>query len=112
VEILNSGLIESEDHLVELTHGYRQLVIPNENDDLDLTHWWVIKEEGTEILYVGTPETFTTYVKERNGGIRRCQYNCVNIVLRYCTFKIKFLSFPPLLWTGEAKPCAALFAAR
>jgi hypothetical protein len=50
VEILNSGLIES--------------------DDLDLTHWWVIRDAGTEILYVGTPETFTTYIRERNGGIQ------------------------------------------
>lgn len=70
VEILNSGMIESDDQLLELTQGYRQLVIPNENDDLDLTHWWVKKEDGTETLYVGTPETFTTYVKERNGGIQ------------------------------------------
>jgi hypothetical protein len=53
VEILNSGLIES--------------------DDLDLTHGWVIRDAGTEILYVGTPETFTTYLRERNGGIQSRQ---------------------------------------
>ena len=70
MEILNSGLIESDDQLLELTQGHRQLVIPNEDDDLNLTHWSVIKDDGTEILYIGAPETFTTYVKERNGGIQ------------------------------------------
>jgi hypothetical protein len=70
VEILNSGLIESDDQLIRLADGFGQLVFPSENDDLDLTHWWVIKDEGTEILYVGTPDTFTTYIKERNGGIQ------------------------------------------
>ena len=70
VEILNWGLIESDEQLLGLTQVYRQLVIPNENDDLDLTHWWVIKDAGTDILYVGTPDTFTTYIKERNGGIQ------------------------------------------
>lgn len=71
MEILKSGLIESDYQLLELTQGFRQLVIPDEDDDdLELTHWWVINEDGAEILYVGTPETFTTYVEERNGGIQ------------------------------------------
>ena len=70
LDILNSGLIESDDQLIQLTDRYGQLVIPSENDDLDLTHWWVIKDGGAEVLYVGTPDTFTTYIRERNGGIQ------------------------------------------
>lgn len=45
-------------------------MIPSENEDLDLTHWWVIRDSGAEILYVGTPETFAGYVRERNGGVQ------------------------------------------
>ena len=48
----------------------RTVVIPSENEDLDLTHWWVIRDDGAEILYVGTPETFAGYVRERNGGVQ------------------------------------------
>jgi hypothetical protein len=70
LEILQSGLIETDDQLMELTERYGQVVIPSENEDLDLTHWWVIKEDGNVILYVGTPETFDTYVIEQNGGVQ------------------------------------------
>ena len=70
MEILQSGLIETDDQLLELTERYGQVVIPSENDDLDLTHCWVIKENGVAILYVGTPETFATYVIEQNGGVQ------------------------------------------
>lgn len=67
VEVLKSGLVESDDELMKLTERCGQVVLPNENDDLVLTHWWVIRDDGEEVLYVGTPETFTTYIKERNG---------------------------------------------
>ena len=70
MEILQSGLIETDDQLMELTELYGQVVIPSENEDLDLTHWWVIKEDGIAILYVGTPETFAMYVIEQNGGVQ------------------------------------------
>ncbi len=70
MEIVKNGVIESDDQMLELTEQYRQVVIPNENEDLDLTHWWVIKDVGVEMLYVGTPETFSTYIAERNGGIQ------------------------------------------
>jgi hypothetical protein len=70
VEILNTGLIENDDQLLQLTEGFGQLVIPNETDDPDLTHWWVIKDAGTEILYLGSPDTFTTYIIEKTGGIQ------------------------------------------
>jgi hypothetical protein len=70
VEIVKDGIIETDDHLMDLTEQYGQVVIPSENEDLDLTHWWVIRHEGSEMLYVGTAETFDTYVRERNGGVQ------------------------------------------
>jgi hypothetical protein len=70
MEIVNNGVIESDDQLMELTEEYGQVVIPNDNQDLDLTHWWVIRDDGADVLYVGTPETFTTYIRERNGGVQ------------------------------------------
>jgi hypothetical protein len=69
IEIMKEGLIEIQEDVMKMAEEYRQVVIPNDNEDLDLTHWWVIREEGAEMLYVGTPETFTSYVQERNGGI-------------------------------------------
>ena len=69
-EIVNSGIIDTEEQLMELTKQYGQVVIPNQDEDLDLTHWWVIQDDGAEMLYVGTPETFTTYIGERNGGVQ------------------------------------------
>ena len=69
-EIVKDGIIETDDQLMELTKQYGQVVIPNQDEDLDWTHWWVIRDDGTEILYVGTSETFTTYIEERNGGVQ------------------------------------------
>ena len=66
-EIVNDGIIDTDE---ELTKQYGQVVIPNQDEDLDLTHWWVIRDDEAEILYVGTPETFTTYIEERNGGVQ------------------------------------------
>ena len=70
LEILSGDVVESDDQLIELADWYGRLVIPSENDDLELTHWWLIREEAREALYVGTPETFTNYVRERNGGVQ------------------------------------------
>ena len=70
LEIVKDGLIESDDQLTALVESFGQVVIPNENDDLDLTHWWVIRDDGVEALYVGNEDTFATYVRERNGGLQ------------------------------------------
>ncbi len=48
LEILQGGLIESDDQLMELTERHRQLVIPND-EDLELTNWWVITEDGADV---------------------------------------------------------------
>ena len=69
-EIVKDGIIESEDQLMRLTEHYGQVVIPSDAEDLDLTHWWVIRDDGSEMLYLGTPETFATYIRERNGGVQ------------------------------------------
>ena len=70
LEIVKDGLIEGDDQLSVLVQKYGQVVMPNEDDDLDLTHWWVIRDDGVEALYVGTEDTFATYVRERNGGLQ------------------------------------------
>ena len=70
MEILQNGRIESDEQLMELAQRYGEIIIPTENDDLDLTHWWILIDDGNQMLYVGTPETFTTWVKERNGGVQ------------------------------------------
>jgi hypothetical protein len=70
LEIVKDGLIESDDQLSALVQSHEQVVIPNEDENLDLTHWWIIRDDGVEALYVGTDETFATYVKERNGGLQ------------------------------------------
>jgi len=37
LEIVKYGIIETDDQLMELTKQYGQVVIPNEDEDLDLT---------------------------------------------------------------------------
>ncbi|MBI4889935.1 MAG: hypothetical protein HY821_04865 [Acidobacteria bacterium] len=70
IEILTHGIIESDEQLLELAAGSSRIVIPDCHEEVELTHWWVIREEGREALYAGTPETFATYVGERNGGLQ------------------------------------------
>jgi hypothetical protein len=70
MDLVETGILESDRQIMELAERYGTVVIPSENDDLDLTHWWVIRDNGAEILYVGTPETFAGYVRERNGGVQ------------------------------------------
>jgi hypothetical protein len=70
IEIIKNGTLETGDQLKELMNYYGQVIIPTEDEDLELTHWWAIREDGSEVLYVGTPETFMTYVRERNGGVQ------------------------------------------
>lgn len=69
MDILQSGLIQSEDEFRELSQRCGQVIVPND-DDLDVTHWWVLNDGGVRVLYVGTPETFTEWIKETNGGIQ------------------------------------------
>lgn len=66
LEILKQGLIESDEQVKELALLYGQVVIPDE--DMDLTHWWLIREDGTEMLYVGTQETFTIFLTEQTSN--------------------------------------------
>ena len=68
-EIVKDGIIETNDQLLELAKQYEQLVIPSD-EDLYLTHWWVLRDDGAEMLYAGTPETFAAYIRERNGGVQ------------------------------------------
>ena len=68
LEILKSGLVENDAQVMELAERSGRIVIANEDEDLDLTHWWLMRDDGTELLYVGTLETFATYIKEREGG--------------------------------------------
>ena len=70
IEIVEDGIIETEEQLMRMAERYGQVVVPSEAEDLELTHWWVIRDDGAEMLYVGTPETFTTYISERNGGVQ------------------------------------------
>ncbi len=65
LEFLKHGLIESDAQVMELSKLYGQIVFPY--GDLELTHWWLIRDDGTEILYVGTHEALATYIKERGG---------------------------------------------
>jgi len=65
LQILKNGLIETDEQIKTLSKLYGQIVIPKE--DLELTHWWLVREDGAEMLYVGTEETFGTYIGERNG---------------------------------------------
>lgn len=70
LEIVKNGIIENDDEVMALTEQYGRVVIPSDNEDLELTDWWVIRDGGSDMLYVGTPETFTTYIRERNGGVQ------------------------------------------
>jgi hypothetical protein len=69
LEILKSGLIESDAQVMELAERYGRIIMPNENEDLELTHWWLIRDDGTEILYVGTLETLASFTKEKDGKV-------------------------------------------
>jgi hypothetical protein len=69
MDLVDAGLLQSDRQIMELAERYGTMVVPSQNEDLELTHWWVVRDDGAEILYVGTPETFAGYVRERNGGI-------------------------------------------
>jgi hypothetical protein len=69
LEILKGGLIESEAQVEELAELYGQIIMPKVDEDMDLTHWWLMRDDGIEMLYVGTPETLATYMRERDGKV-------------------------------------------
>lgn len=66
LEIVTSGLIQNDEQVKQLAKRYKHIVMPDQ-DDLDMTHWWILNEDGVEILYVGTHETFATYLEEQKG---------------------------------------------
>lgn len=68
-EIVKGGTLRNLKQFKALARRYRSLIVPSD-DDADATHWWVIRQNGAEILYVGTPETFDKYTREENGGIQ------------------------------------------
>ena len=69
IEIISEGLVESEDQIMELTIKFRSVVVPREDafGDVEMSHWWQIREDGEDMLYVGNQETFARYVLEMNG---------------------------------------------
>jgi hypothetical protein len=67
-EILRSGIVANDEELMALIEGYKQIVLP-QDDDVNITHWWAIRNDGIETLYVGNVETFDRYVREQNGGL-------------------------------------------
>lgn len=69
IEIIKGGLIETDEHLLNLMRESSQIVVP-EDDELELTHWWLLPEDGIETTYVGTIATFDMFVRERNGGLQ------------------------------------------
>jgi hypothetical protein len=68
IEVIGCGTIESDDHVLQLARAYLRIVIP-EDDELNLTHWWLLRDNGVETIYIGTIATFETFVKEQNGGL-------------------------------------------
>ncbi|MBA3974100.1 MAG: hypothetical protein C0504_07780 [Candidatus Solibacter sp.] len=67
LQILDSGPFEGEDQLTELTRRCEEIVLPDEDGDRELTHWWILNQSGTTVLYIGTPETFHLYVRDETG---------------------------------------------
>ncbi len=66
MEILRHGPIRSIDKFLDFVLRFNEVIVPR-NDGLDITHFWVIRSHGVEKLYVGTPDTFDTYVREESG---------------------------------------------
>jgi hypothetical protein len=66
MEILREGLAETEEQLKGLILEFNQVVFPAD-DDVDITHFWVTRNDGVEMLYLGTPDTFATYIRESSG---------------------------------------------
>jgi hypothetical protein len=69
IEVIKSGTLKDIQHFKALAGQYRSLVLPSD-DDGEATHYWVIRKDGGEILYVGTPETFAAFTREQNGGVQ------------------------------------------
>jgi hypothetical protein len=67
LQILDSGLFEGEEQLSELTRRCEEIVLHHDDGDRELTHWWILNQSGTTVLYIGTPETFHLYVRDETG---------------------------------------------
>jgi hypothetical protein len=48
-----------------LDSGVQSIWMPND-DDHDITHWWLLLKDGVKNAYVGTPESFEVW-KVENG---------------------------------------------
>ena len=49
---------------------FNNIIVPDKEimgEESRVTHFWVIREDGCDMLYVGNPETFGVYVGEVNG---------------------------------------------
>jgi len=72
-QIIREGTLDGPEEAVELALQFSQIVIPNaegNEEDMHLTNYWVIQDNGVEMLYIGTPESFALYTQEENGGIQ------------------------------------------
>ncbi len=54
----------SEQQIESLTRSASTLIVPNDDDDLNLTHWWELSWDGVPVVYIGTPETFQRWQDE------------------------------------------------
>ncbi len=66
MDILRHGRIESDEQFVDFALEFSEVIIPSDEDEV-LTHFWVIRIDGTEKLYAGTLDTFAAYVGEVSG---------------------------------------------
>ena len=57
--------------LMELTKQYGQLVIPNEDDDVALTHWWVIRDGGPKCSTSACAFNIALLLHPKNGSADR-----------------------------------------
>ena len=70
IEIIRDGLLDGgTEQAQKLIDRYKAIILPDREllKGGDLTHFWIVRCNGIEALYVGTPETFSVYVREVNG---------------------------------------------
>lgn len=61
--VLDLGLIQGEQQLLDKASGYERLIIAQVEY---LTNWWEVKlMDGDAVLYIGTVESFEEWKKEQ-----------------------------------------------